>query len=62
MGGGLGKQEKYRRSQKDVTPRDFRFKKVKWYQAKCNEFDPENNSITLNDGKKVNFAFFRIKY
>lgn len=57
VGGGLGKQEKYRRSQKDVTPRDFRFKKVKWYQAKCNEFDPENNSISLNDGKKISYDY-----
>ena len=48
MGGGVKSADQVRKLQKDLTP-----KGVEWFKTKASSFDPENNSVTLADGKKV---------
>ena len=52
VGGGAATREKTRRSQKSVIP-----KEAKWIQTGVKEFDPENNSLTTIDDKKIGYDF-----
>lgn len=56
-GGGIADPEVYHRKQKDLIPRDLKFNQVKWFQSKCKSFDPENNCVHLDNGKKVYTSF-----
>jgi len=48
VGGGVFSPEKTRRKMKDLMP-----KAVKWIKASVSSFDPENNLVTLSDGRHV---------
>lgn len=50
VGGGIFSPEKTRRSMKDLMP-----KAVKWIKAAVSTFDPDNNSVTLADGRTVGY-------
>jgi NADH dehydrogenase FAD-containing subunit len=48
VGGGIRKAEDYIRDEKSLIPTG-----VDWIQSKVDKFDPDNNNVTLKDGKKV---------
>ena len=48
-GGGIKKPEAFTRNEEDLIP-----KGCDWINTKVNGFDPENNTVILDDNKKVN--------
>ena len=52
VGGGVFSPEKTRRSMKDLMP-----KAAKWIKAAVSTFDPDNNAVTLSDGRTIGYEF-----
>jgi len=52
VGGGLKTADDVKRDQKDCMP-----KGVHWLQTKAADFDPQNNTVTLEGGKKIKYDF-----
>ncbi len=52
VGGGLKPAEFYRRKEKDLMPNG-----IDWHQSNVVSFDPDNNSVELANGKKLNYDF-----
>lgn len=57
VGGGIEKADKMCRLEKDQIP-----KGVDFFQKKASAFDPDQNTVELDDGKKVDFLFIFIDY
>ena len=53
VGGGVEKAENMCRLEKDQIP-----KNVDFFQNKASVFDPDQNSVELDNGKKVYFKFY----
>ena len=51
---GVEKAEAYRRPEKNFIP-----KGVDWIQNNVASFDPDNNAVQLEDGKKASLAELR---
>ncbi len=50
VGGGIFSHKKTRRSMKDLMP-----KAAKWIKAAVSTFDPDNNTVTLSDGRTIGY-------
>lgn len=50
--GGVKNPDSFRRPQSKMIPRG-----VDWIKAKASVFEPESNSITLDNGDKVKYDF-----
>lgn len=50
VGGGIFSPEKTRRAMKDLMP-----KTAKWIKAAVSTFDPDNNTVTLSDGRTIGY-------
>lgn len=52
VGGGLKTADQVRKSQKGLITNG-----VDWIKSNAASFDPENNSVILDDGKKINYDY-----
>lgn len=52
MAAGVKKLECLMRDESSLIPSG-----VDWLKTKVSEFDPDNNSVTLADGKKLNYDY-----
>lgn len=52
VGGGIFKAKQTRRAMKDLIP-----SKAKWIKNSVSSFDPDNNSLTLSDGKILSYNY-----
>ena len=52
VGAGQTTLEKLRRDEQSLMPKD-----VEWVKASVTEFDPDNNAIELNNGKRLTYEY-----
>lgn len=52
VAGGIKQLESLRKREENLIP-----KGVDWFKTKADAFDPENNTVTLKDGKKIKYDY-----
>lgn len=55
VAGGVKPLESFMKKEENLIP-----KGVDWFKLKASSFDPDNNTVTLQDGKKIKYDYLVI--